>query len=121
MTPARPRRRRRISRDPRPDPRPAVQILAEEAILTKAMLAKVLGYRSVRAVDELIAEDCSGEAPCLRPVYLRRTSPGADSRRPPGFPSLRSLRFRKEDVLRYIEKMQVDFPFDLEWKFGGKR
>lgn len=117
----RPRRRKRRSRDARPDPRPAMQILAEEAVLTKAMLAKVLGYRSVRGVDNLIAEDCASEAPCLRPIYLRRARPGPPRRLPAGFPSLKSLRFRKEDVVRYIEKMQVDFPFDLEWKFGGGR
>jgi len=121
VTDGRPPRRRRLSREPRLDPRTAVQILAEEAILTKAMLAKVLGYRSVRGVDDIIAEDCASEAPCLRPIYLRRVRAGSRGHRPYGFPSLKSLRFRKEDVLRYIEKMQVDFPVDLEWKFGGRR
>ncbi|MEK6710584.1 MAG: hypothetical protein AABZ64_08390 [Nitrospinota bacterium] len=120
-TARRPRRLRRPSRDSRPDPRPPMRILAEEAVLTKAMLAKVLGYRSVRGVDNLILEDCASEAPCLRPVYLRCSPSGPSERRPPGFPSLKSLRFRREDVLRYILKMQVDFPFDLEWKFGGER
>ncbi|MBI3126733.1 MAG: hypothetical protein HYZ11_03920 [Candidatus Tectomicrobia bacterium] len=110
----RPRRRRRCESEV--DPRPAVQILAEEAVLTKPMLAKVLGYRSVRGVDNIIMEDCASEAPCLRPVYLRRADHGPPQ---PGVPSFKSLRFRKEDVLRYIEKMQVDFPFDLEWKNGG--
>ncbi len=101
-----------------PDTRPATQILAEEALLTKAMLAKVLGYKSVRTVDLIVAEDCAGESPCLRPVYLRRPSArgeGGDA----GNPSFKSLRFRREDILAFIRKMQTDFPADLEWRAGG--
>ncbi len=101
-----------------PDPRPAVRILAEEALLTKAMLAKVLGYKSIRTVDLIVAEDCGSDSPCLKPVYLRRPSP-RDGRKRAGNPSFKSLRFRQEDVLAFIEKMQADFPADLEWKVGG--
>lgn len=104
----------------RVDPRPASQILADEALLTKAMLAKVLGYKSVRSVDLIVAEDCATERPTLKPVYLRRPAIRKDPRRPEDFPSFKSLRFRRDDVLAYIEKMLADFPADLEWKFGGE-
>ncbi len=104
-----------------PDPRPASQILAEEALLTKPMLAKVLGYKSVRSVDFIVSEDCAGEDPTLRPVYLRRPPARRGAARPANVPSFKSLRFRREDVIAYIEKMQVDFPADLEWKFGGDK
>lgn len=102
----------------RPDPRPAAQILAEEVLLNKAMLAKVLGY-SVRSVDRIVQEDCAADDPCLKPVYLRvphkrRGRSGALF--PENFPSFMSLRFRREDVLRYIAKMQRGFPEDLEWR-----
>ena len=103
----------------RPDPRPASQILREEALLTKAMLAKVLGYKSVRTIDSIVAEDCASEIPVLRPVYLRRPASRRKGKRGPRSPSFKSLRFRREDVASYIVKMQVDFPADLEWKFGG--
>jgi hypothetical protein len=93
--------------------------LADEALLTKAMLAKVLGYKSVRSVDLIVAEDCATERPTLKPVYLRRPALRKDPRRPEDFPSFKSLRFRRDDVLAYIEKMLADFPADLEWKFGG--
>ncbi len=101
-----------------PDTRPATQILAEEALLTKAMLAKVLGYKSVRTIDLIVSEDCAGESPCLRPVYLRRPSACGERRRA-GNPSFKSLRFRREDVLAFIRKMQTDFPADLEWRVGN--
>ncbi|MFP6890623.1 MAG: hypothetical protein VCF07_12895 [Nitrospinota bacterium] len=101
------------------DLRPASQILADEALLTKAMLAKVLGYKSVRSVDLIVAEDCATERPTLKLVYLRRLALRKDPRRPEDFPSFKSLRFRRDDVLAYIEKMLADFPADLEWKFGG--
>jgi|APSaa5957512622_1039677.scaffolds.fasta_scaffold120046_1 hypothetical protein len=93
----------------RPDKRSPDQILREEALLTKPMLAKVFGYKSVRSVDFLVAEDCVSDNPMLKPVYLRC---------PENIPSLKSLRFRREDVADYIKKMQHDFPVDLEWKFG---
>jgi hypothetical protein len=102
----------------RPDPRPASRILEEEALLTKPMLAKVLGYKSVRTIDTIVAEDCASELPVLRPVYLRRPAARRDGKSGPRFPSFKSLRFRREDVTAYIVKMQVDFPADLEWKFG---
>ncbi|MFC1491606.1 hypothetical protein ACFLQ0_03345 [Nitrospinota bacterium] len=104
-----------------PDPRSPSQILAEEALLTKPMLAKVLGYKSVRSVDFIVAEDCASEDPALRPIYLRRPRVRRGAWRPKDFPSFKSLRFRREDVFAYIEKMQIDFPADLEWKFGGRR
>ena len=85
------------------------------------MLAKVLGYKSYRTLDAIIAEDCSSDAPCLRPVYLRRPPPRAGVKQPENHPSFKSARFRREDVLSYVEKMQEDFPLDLEWKFGGMR
>lgn len=113
---------RRGKQGSRPDPRPAARILEEEALLTKAMLAKVFGYGSVRSVNRLIEDDCAGADPCLKPVYLRvphkrRGRSGALF--PENFPSFRSLRFRREDVLRYIAKMQRGFPEDLEWRTGG--
>ncbi len=100
-----------------PDTRPATRILAEEALLTKAMLAKVLGYKSVRTVDLIVSEDCASESPCLRPVYLRRPTMDGEGRRS-GNPSFKSLRFRQEDILAFIRKMQADFPADLEWRAG---
>ena len=103
-----------------PDTRPATQILDEEALLTKAMLAKVLGYKSIRTVDLIVAEDCAGESPCLRPIYLRRPSLRGEGRSA-GNPSFKSLRFRREDVLAFIRKMQTDFPADLEWRAGGEQ
>ena len=110
--------RHRKYRPPQPDPRPAARILDEEVLLTKAMLAKVLGY-SVRTVDRIVQEDCAGVDPCLRPVYLRvphkrRGRSGALF--PENFPSFMSLRFRREDVLRYVGKRTRDFPEDLEWR-----
>ena len=114
------RRARRTKRAPL-DPRTPRRILEEEAFLTKPMLARVLGYRSYRTLDAIIAEDCASAAPCLRPVYLRRPPPGAGARQPEGHPSFKSARFRREDVLAYVEKMTEDFPHDLEWKFGGVR
>lgn len=104
-----------------PDPRTPRRILEEEALLTKPMLAKVLGY-GYRALDAIIAEDCVSGAPCLRPVYLRRPPPRpGDPRRPSNHPSFKSARFRREDVLAYVEKMREEFPLDLEWKHGGTR
>ncbi|MEE9239782.1 MAG: hypothetical protein V3U53_01160 [bacterium] len=102
-----------------PDPRPASQILAEEALLTKAMLAKVLGYKSIRTIDLIVAEDCSSESPCLKPIYLRRPAGERGLKRARNSPSFKSLRFRREDIFAFIQKMQADFPADLEWKFGG--
>ncbi len=104
-----------------PDPRTPRRILEEEALLTKPMLAKVLGYKSHRSLDAIVAEDCASDAPCLRPVYLRRPPPRPGVRQPKNHPSFKSARFRREDVLAYIEKMQEEFPLDLEWKFGGMR
>ena len=100
-----------------PDTRPATQILAEEALLTKAMLAKVLGYKSIRTVDLIVSEDCASESPCLRPVYLRRPTVDGEGKRS-GNPSFKSLRFRQEDILAFILKMRADFPADLEWRAG---
>ncbi len=114
-------RRRRCLSDLRPDPRPPAQILAEEVLLTKPMLAKVLGYRSVRSVDSIVAEDCASDTPCLRPIYLRRPPAPAGGRRPANFPSFKSARFHRENVLAYLEKMREEFPWDLEWRFGGER
>ena len=111
--------RGRRGHSPRPDPRPPVQILAEEVLLTKAMLAKVLGYRSVRSVDLLVADDCVSDSPCLKPIYLRRPP----SMKPGGGynPSFKSVRFTVASLFAYAEKMQLDFPEDLEWKVGGVR
>ena len=114
-------RRERSTKQAPPDPRTPRRILEEEAFLTKPMLAKVLGYKSYRTLDAIIAEDCSSDAPCLRPVYLRRPPPRAGVKQPENHPSFKSARFRREDVLAYVEKMQEDFPLDLEWKFGGMR
>ena len=119
-TPVRKRRARRAKQAP-PDPRTPRRILEEEAFLTKPMLAKVLGYKSYRTLDAIIAEDCASDAPCLRPVYLRRPPPRAGVKQPANHPSFKSARFRREDVLAYVEKMQEEFPLDLEWKFGGMR
>lgn len=119
-TPGRKRRQRRTKHAPL-DPRTPRRILEEEAFLTKPMLARVLGYKSYRTLDAIIAEDCASDAPCLRPVYLRRPPPRAGARQPEGHPSFKSARFRREDVLAYVEKMTEDFPHDLEWKFGGMR
>lgn len=102
----------------RPDSRSPDRILREEALLTKPMLAKVFGYKSVRSVDFLVAEDCVSDNPMLRPVYLRRAPADEEVEGPENLPSLKSLRFRREDVIAYIKKMQLDFPVDLEWKFG---
>ena len=120
MPPRKPRARSapRPRRAP-PDPRTPRRILEEEALLTKPMLPKVLGYGR-RALDAIIAEDCVSAAPCLRPVYLRRPRP-RDPRRPANHPSFKSARFRREDVLAYVEKMREEFPLDLEWKYGGTR
>ncbi len=87
-------------------------------MLTKPMLAKVFGYKSVRSVDFLVAEDCVSDNPILRPVYLRRPPSDGEIEGPENLPSLKSLRFRREDVTAYIKKMQLDYPVDLEWKFG---
>ncbi|MCY4383877.1 MAG: hypothetical protein OXE44_12080 [Nitrospinae bacterium] len=114
------RRKRRTKHAPL-DPRTPRRILEEEAFLTKPMLARVLGYKSYRTLDAIIAEDCASDAPCLRPVYLRRPPPRAGVRQPGNHPSFKSARFRREDVLAYVEKMTEDFPLDLEWKFGGMR
>lgn len=103
-----------------PDSRTARQILAEEALLTKAMLAKVLGYKSVRSIDFIVSEDCASGSPALRPIYLRRPRPRNVDGRTESYPSFKSLRFRREDVFAYIDKMEADFPADLEWKYGGK-
>ncbi len=103
-----------------PDPRPPMQILSEEVLLTKAMLAKVLGYKSVRSVDFIVSEDCASESPALRPIYLRRPRSRNVEGRAESYPSFKSLRFRREDVFAYIDKMEADFPADLEWKYGGK-
>ncbi len=111
--------RGRRDHSPLPDPRPPVKILAEEVLLTKAMLAKILGYRSVRSVDHLVADDCVSESPCLKPIYLRRPSnvkPGGGYN-----PSFKSVRFTVASLFAYAEKMQLDFPEDLEWKVGGAR
>ncbi|MDA1000087.1 MAG: hypothetical protein O2807_06170 [bacterium] len=104
-----------------PDPRPATQIFEDEVFLTKQMLARVLGYRNVRSIDLIVAEDCASEAPCLQPIYLRRPHAEPNDRRPPGAPSFKSVRFRREDVIAYVEKMREPFPADLEWRFGGRR
>ncbi len=118
-------RRKRGAGEPPPwwrsDPRPPTQILAEEVLLTKQMVARVLGYRNVRSVDLIVAEDCASQTPCLKPVYLRRPPAPPGERRPANAPSFKSVRFRREDVLAYVEKMQEDFPHDLEWRFGGER
>lgn len=104
-----------------PDPRSAAQIFEEEIFLTKQMLARVLGYRNVRSIDLIVAEDCASESPCLQPIYLRRPHAKPGDRRPPGAPSFKSVRFRREDILAYVEKMREPFPADLEWRFGGRR
>lgn len=111
----------RRSRQAPPDPRSPRRILEEEVLLTKPMLAKVLGYRSGRSLDAVIAEDCASDAPCLRPVYLRRPPPRPGAVQPANHPSFKSARFRREDVLAYVEKMREEFPLDLEWKYGGMR
>ncbi len=111
----------RRARHAPPDPRTPRRILEEEAFLTKPMLAKVLGYKSCRTLDAIVAEDCASDSPCLRPVYLRRPPAPPDVARPANHPSFKSARFRREDVLAYVEKMQEEFPLDLEWKYGGMR
>ena len=36
-------------------------------------------------------------------------------------PSFKSVRFAVSSLFAYAEKMQLDFPEDLEWKVGGVR
>ena len=98
--------RGRRDHSPLPDPRPPVQILAEEVLLTKAMLARILGYRSVRSVDLLVADDCVSDSPCLKPIYLRRPPQHETRRRLQPLLQERALRgvlplrLRGEDAAR---------------------
>ncbi len=104
-----------------PDPRSPQKILEEEALLTKRMLAKIFGYKSVRSVERIIEDDCVSGAPCLKPIYIhtphrRRGRSGVLF--PQDFPSFQSLRFRREDVVAYLKKHQRAFPVDLEGALG---